>query len=680
MQYLGLMFVLALLATNLWSLGLAAGLVWRNRWIAVVLGPIAAVTGFYGIECHVGLGPSLGGLGLVLTLVSVTLAWFSASSWEPAALKGSLLGSVRLWRAEFAPRRYGAVFAVFAGVFLYAFAWRFALPDVDGSSEKLADFSYICSYARGGKIPVVDAWYYPYLSTQYYSLQHYGAALLGRLLSVPPGEAYNLGFCVLIALGGASFAGAVALASERTWVRSVLLAGFLVGGTGMTLLVHLTDREVRPWTSMRYIGSAPKDKDPWGGYVRGYEARYPRMDMPGEPFSYSIYLGDYHAPLSGYMLLGLGAMAVGLWTRTRRRRYAAVAGATLTWTLLANTWLLPLQALGLAGWLVVASRDWRTLVPWVAAGAAAVWLLAWVYLSAFVYSASGYDVALRMVPWREHSPPFLWLLFLLPTVALIVLGLSSGTAPGRRLGLLWAALLFFSEFFFVDDVYGGMYDRFNTTLKWWPWIAAGTLMTLGPVVLEGARRRWVRVAGLVFCLYPCCYAYDLWKPLVLGPKPSLGKLEGSAYLTRETGPRLVIDRLKVEPPGVAVERPEAQGGFTNSAAVPLFAGQAMWLGWFGHEELWRGYSPDVQRRHSTLERLYAGDLTDAGRWLKGQGIDYVLWYRAGDTTELWPKVNESIGPEYLWCELLGNADIGPYGQKVGFWKRAPRRGRALAAP
>ena len=44
-----------------------------------------------------------------------------------------------------------------------------------------------------------------------------------------------------------------------------------------------------------------------------------------------------------------------------------------------------------------------------------VWLAAWVYLSAFTASASGYDTAVRLVPWNEHTPPLLFLLFLLPT-------------------------------------------------------------------------------------------------------------------------------------------------------------------------------------------------------------------------------------------------------------------------
>jgi hypothetical protein len=675
MRYLGLLFSLVVLGTNIWGLMLAAGMYWRNRWFALVLGPILAVTAIYAIECHYGLGPRLGVLGLVSTVASLGLISLSLGSWAPASLGPRAARVLVEWRAEFALRRSAACLGVASAVFLYAFLWRFMVPDVNGSSEKIADFSYICSYYGGDTIPVTDAWLYPYLSTQYYSFQHYGAALMGRVLGLQTGEAYNLGFSVLIALGGTAFAGAVFLSCRRRWVRALVIAGFVFGGMGTTLFVHLTDTVVRPWTGMRFIGSAPMDKAPVGTWLRSYASRYERLELPGEPFSYSIYLGDYHAPLSGYYLLGLGAMAMMLWHATRQKRYAVIVGCTITWTLLANTWLLPLQGIGIAAWLLFNTRDWRPLLSSVAAGAAAVWLLAWAYLSAFTASAAGYAAALRVVPLKEHTPPLLLLIFMFPTIALIAFALASGDRKGMRLGLLWLTFLVFSEYFYVDDVYAGVYDRFNTSLKWWPWIAAGTLMSLGPFVLEEARRRWVRVAGILVCAYPCFYAIDLLPHMLKGPRESVGRIEGTTYLTKEEFPRLMLDRLKVEKPGVVIERPEADGGFTNSAVIPLFAGQRMWLGWWGHEQLWREYREDIRRRYLNLVELYNGEMPSAGRWLEAQSIDYVLWYRQGDETPLWHKVNASLGPEYIWTDILTYDNAADDGPRVGFWRRAPRKAR-----
>src|ERR1019366_7974751 len=372
MQHLGLLFTLTLLAANLWGLMLAAGLYWRNRWFALSAGPLLAVTGVYAVECHHGLGPSLPGLELLSTLCSVSLITLSLVGWVPRFLGARGAALLAEWRAEFALRRLAGCFGVCAAVFAYAMAWRFQYPDIDGSSEKIADFSYICSYYTGATIPVPDVWFYPYLSTQYYSFQHYGAALMGRVLLLPPGTAYNLGYCLLIALAGTSFAGAVFMVARKAWVRALVIAGFLVGGTGMTLIVHMTDKNVTPWTSMRFIGSAQMDKPPVGTWLRAYNDRYTvldpegqahRMELPGEIFSYVVFLGDYHAPLSGYYLMGVSGMAMLLFMRTRQLRYAALAGCTLTWTLLANTWVLPLQGLAVAAWLAANWRDWGGLVP-----------------------------------------------------------------------------------------------------------------------------------------------------------------------------------------------------------------------------------------------------------------------------------------------------------------------------
>ena len=416
MQYLGLLFGLGLLGVNVWGLMLGAGLFWRNRWFALVLGPLLGVTAIYAVECHHGLGPDLSWLTLASTVGSVFLIFATFSSWEP-----SRWGPLPFWNEgpsqpgapNFSPRRLLGCLGVLALLFLYAFVWRFTNPDIDDSSEKIADLSFICSYYPGGTIPVADVWLSPYLSTQYYSFQHYAAALMGRLLLLPPGEAYNLGFCLIVALAGTAFCGTVCQIARKTWVRILVVCGFMIGGTGVTVLTHFTEVNATPWSDMRFIGSAPLDRAPVGKWLKDYQSRHPQrdsegnpitMDLPGEIFAYVVYLGDYHAPLSGYCFLGLGGMAMLLWSRLRQKRYAVILGATLTWTLLSNTWVLPLQGLFVVAWLAANLRDARRLAPAVAAGAALVWLAAWGYLSAFLGLGRGLRHGHPDGSWTEHTP------------------------------------------------------------------------------------------------------------------------------------------------------------------------------------------------------------------------------------------------------------------------------------
>src|ERR1700685_848344 len=121
MQHLGLLFSLALLATNFWGLMLVTGFYWQNRWFALATGPLLGVTAVYAIECHHGLGPSLSGLCIGGTLLSAFLIALSLNGWEPA--NDRVRGILRGWRSEFAVRRLIPCFAVFGAVFLYALAW-----------------------------------------------------------------------------------------------------------------------------------------------------------------------------------------------------------------------------------------------------------------------------------------------------------------------------------------------------------------------------------------------------------------------------------------------------------------------------------------------------------------------------------------------------------------------------
>ena len=367
--------------------------------------------------------------------------------------------------------------------------WRFTFPDVDGGSEKIADFSYICSYYSGATIPVPDAWFSPYPSTQYYSFQHYGAALMGRVLLLPPGSAYNIGYCLLVALGGTSFWGAVFLVARKARTRrAVVLACFVIGGTGMTIIDHLTDKDVTPWTNMRFIGSAQMDKPPLGPWLKAYNARYPILDpegnvhvmeLPGEIYSYVVFLGDYHAPLSGYYLLGLCAMGMLLWTRNRRatrgdcrmhahldpsRQYLGAPAPGARHPPVACGQLARLEAAG-------AGRRGRR-------GHRLACSLG------LPFGLHGLGVRLRHgcppgALERAHAPASLPALPA-PDGRHDRARLPSGSPVGRRLSMLWLTLLMFTEYFYVDDEYSGLYDRFNTTLKWWPWVMAGTL-SVGPL-------------------------------------------------------------------------------------------------------------------------------------------------------------------------------------------------------
>jgi len=111
-----------------------------------------------------------------------------------------------------------------------------------------------------------------------------------------------------------------------------------------------------------------------------------------------------------------------------------------------------------------------------------------------------------------------------------------------------------------------------------------------------------------------------------------------------------------------VEHPELD--FTNTSAMTLLSGQRAYLGWMGHEQLWRGYQPEIQYRYDRLQQFYKGDMSDAGTWMTAQGINYILWFKQLDLDPLWEKVDSTLHPEYTWHELYNDR-----GHRVGLWER-----------
>lgn len=661
MELILLGFQVVAILTLLWGAVLLVGFGIRDPRVALPAAPWVLLTAVFAVETVVGLG-SLRGVATLALGASLALVWLSAHPDWPASPPAWLAE----WRAAFHPRRLGGVALPFVVAFAYALAWRHRSPDLTDWIEKIPDLALVAGHAAGAGVPGVDAWLAPYPNSTYYSFQHYGAAVMGRLLSLSPGLATNLGFCVMVGCIGAGFAGALRTLGATRRATVVIWLSLLIGGSGVTLLAPWLIEGERPWERIFLFGTVPMTVAPLGTALQAYAAAFPRLSLPYEPLAYSILLGDFHAPLASYALLGLAIASGAAWRASGQRRYAALVGASVTWTVLANAWALPLHALAIAAWIIGERESWRPLLGSVAAGAAAVWLLAWGFLSAFSLEAARQALGFAWVPAAEGTPPLFFLILLGPTLLLLTAGALSGDRTTRTVSVLGASALVLVELFFVDDSYGGSDNRFNTVLKAWPWIASATLLLAAPRLLAPTARRGPKIAALVACLLPCAYARDLWIHWRDARSPSSGRLEGHAFLTARRENQIMLDRLRVEPRGLVAQDPRADGQ-PSLVSLPLHAGHGMWLGWDGYSSLWRGFPEDVPHRRRRLEAVFDGQDAAAGRWMAAEGIDYVLFYRESETKERWDAMDRSLRPHYLWCEIYREGD-----RPVGFWRRHDR--------
>jgi len=266
----------------------------------------------------------------------------------------------------------------------------------------------------------------------------------------------------------------------------------------------------------------------------------------------------------------------------------------------------------------------------------------------------------------EHTPPLLGFILLYPLLA--VLAAALWTRQTRTFGFWLAvfclALLAFSETVFVDDVYGGQYNRFNTTLKWWPWIwALGLTVVASHNLARGGRVR--RVLTIAALAVPAWFAVDLAVQFVRVPKPHMGLLTGDGWIRVNRIERAMLEFLKRQPQGIVLQRLEA-GSFTASPGLVMLAGQTAFLGWPEHEKLWRGYRADVVQREDEVKRFYRGEMENAAEWLTENAIDHVLWLKgeAALPAGTFDRIQARIGSRYYWHEFHRAGEL-----RVGMWSR-----------
>ena len=304
-----------------------------------------------------------------------------------------------------------------------------------------------------------------------------------------------VGFLTLLA--GRCFAAFCAWTPGR-WVGVLSL---LFGGSGAALAAHVLLKSAYVLDIVRFIGGSivHDELTPLGQRVAAWMTSpgiAPR-DLPMEPLSYFLIKGDFHPPLSGFLLLAFAAALIavqetGASGRQRALHYALLA-ATLPLALISNAWILPLQLLLVGGWFLFdALRGAKGYLAPALVGLAAATALEYPFLLQFTQQAIGNNAAIGVTGSADHTPWLGWLITFWPVLGILILGpLNRERRPlALFLVAVWTVALVATECLYNHDIYGAQWSRFNSTLKWWPWVYAGIVVTLG------ALQPRIEVAGL----------------------------------------------------------------------------------------------------------------------------------------------------------------------------------------
>ncbi len=670
--FLGL--AIAALWINLLGAGLAARRFVADYPVARVTGVLAGCLACFFLEHLAGWGP------------------------RPPLLPFATAASIWLiWRNRRVLRENLGTELLFGAGFLYCLVWRFTFPNIDDTGEKMPNLMMIEAYMRGTRLPPPDLWLSPFRANCYYSFQHYGAALLGRLLGTGPGVTYHLAYCTIAGLITLLVGACVSRLCAWRIGRWTAVLALLVGGSGSAVAVHVLLTRSHPVDAVRFLGGSILHEfaNPLGQRVASWMAMpdvSPR-DLPMEPLSYILINGDYHPPLAGFLLLALAvtlivAQETGAEGSQRNLNHALLA-ATVPLTLISNAWIFPLQFLLVWSWFVyrIARGESRCLVAGLA-GAAAAAALEYPYLLEFTQQAIGNNVAFRLTEPEDHTPWLGWISVFWPVVGILVLSLFNRERRSliRFFAVIWALELAGTEFFYNHDVYGGVWSRFNSTLKWWSWVYAGIILTLGASNL-GSRSRLCRYGTMVLLVPLLIFGVDLAREFGRSPKAAAGKLSGSAWIDGDPVIRDMVVELASRPDGVTLESGLVLAN-TESPAVALFAGKQSLLGWPWHETTWRGPFLEIRFRMGQIKAFYDGSLPNPLEWLLHYDVKYVLWLprdNAYDNSRFQPLLDK-IRARYFWHRMYGDDKE----LAVGFWERidspadkppgSPAKGGPAAVP
>lgn len=610
------------------------------------------------------------------------------------------------WRERNALREHWRTELVFVLAFGYGFAWRYMFPNIDPSSEHVTDLYFIVNYLPGEQLPPLDHWLPPYRFNIYYAFQHYAAALLGRIFGLDSGTTYNFAFCVIVGLIISTSWLAICQFCQRRSARLLVLFAFVMGGTGVSPILYALIENPKPtleqqaqidanattpwkkignvigaplgpkvtlWSSVRFIGSSDTNINTELGrklFPPFDPAKKPKgfvpLDLPQETFSYLVFLGDYHPPLGSFFLLALALACIGLLERKPEDHFAqGVLALTVPLTVITNTWIFPLQAILVMGWIAYrywrkSPPDWKTLLISGMAG----FVLIYPFLSYF--TSNGLSPKMVMVAPFEHTPWRHFIVLHWPMITLLLLSLLQRSTRKLvlTLFLVWGLMFVASEMIYVDDIYGGQFQRFNTVLKWWAWIYAGVLITISAINM-GGDSRVARYGTVIVIVLIGFYAVDLTRFCFFAPKPHIGRFQGHDWFTMDPTNKAMLNYLRCAEAGIVLDRND-KGSYAKSSTFAMFSDKPALLGWADHECMWRGSLNHVRILGDQVTAFYAGKKQDSLEWLIHNNVRYIVWGAdeyANAPTAL-QSIQSQIGDYYFWNEFYR---VGDY--RVGMWVR-----------
>ncbi len=522
--------------------------------------------------------------------------------------------------------------AVFLVGFLFALAVRFVNPPVNYFSEQYMNHAFLASVIRDPVVPPLDPWFSDGHLTVYYYLGHWLMGCLAIVTGIPPEVVFNLipatvygtGFVTLYAVGSLFL---------RRW-RWLPLAVLLLVPPSVVWFLAVGGDLYSAFQDTNWIIPGGRFEFPafslFLGNVHAFEiatfnqifllfllgvawCRWHGLDARGREILallLALSIGSM-PPLNSWDALVyvpvVAAFLLGLCLRDRSTLGVAVAVPALA-LLMYLPYYLDLEPAGIGG------------IGW---GLPAIdplaFLAVWGGFLAVVYLAVARDIRRAPVALAVAVPPLAagYVALAIVAVPLACLLLRRERSFADLLCIAGLSVLGLCEVFYLQEMLGGDYSRFNTVFKFyfdaWILLGAGSLLLAGGwlagrrPLLPGAARKGAAVAAAVALIAaPVALNIDIGRGL-LGieyPPESYHTLDGLAYLdATRPGEAAAIDHLRTLDGDHRIVEAE-NGDYGYYSRVSSFSGIPTVLGQISHELTWRGNGAWYIERPADIRAIY----------------------------------------------------------------------------
>jgi len=539
---------------------------------------------------------------------------------------------------------------IFLGSFAFTFWVRCLQPDISFTSDGLADLNKINNFCQGEVLPPIDTWLPPYRYEWYYSLQHYAASVVMRLLALKLGVAYNVAHGLLSAyICVAAAAIAHRLTGGRLWIT--IITPFLVesAATGSFAYLQLFMKDFDPWVADNLSGATPDNNFIWKLLDIGSHHERLELQVPG----FWTWRDEYHANASGHLLIFLAVLAVVELVHLRRTTWPWVIAILVP--LLAvdsSTWAFPITTLLCGGTLAYAlfagRRPEQNRLALIILGVSLILLWPSLYNVTSSPEAPPGD-------WTNpdaRAPFFEFIFQWWPILILWICGcfcVREFSFGVRWIMIVVPLMLIGIELYTVEG-------RYNTVEKMWGYTYGVAFVTLFPLIAlrTAAVYRVVTLILLLSC-FISLYGRISWAWRWSG-RDDFCHLEGNHYLLANDQKKKMYQVLTQTKYATFLTGKSIAFNYYESPAMAVFTQNRSFSTWTYFESV-ANFVDVAQYREKLNNDFYSGAMTNRLQFLQSNSITGVLIWPDNDIpNDALDALTKELEPSYQYIDCRGNGD------------------------